>query len=402
MAEREFDTSETVQLRNSYMPQLDGLRFIAITTVICEHYLPEGHPLKLLSAWGTTGVWLFFVISGFLISDILIRCADFVRSKRGTTSSQMLLRFYARRALRIFPAYFLVLGVVLFANLPGVRASWGWHAGYATNIWLAHGLGGHTAVGHFWTLAIEEQFYLLWPFVLLSTPPRWRFYVVVCVIFAAPVATLIAWEYRFWGFVYYMPSQMNLLGIGALVAVCLHPSSKAPMTPQLLERWLLIISAPVLVVYLWLTLIYSVKPAVSVTFIGWLYSQGRTLAIAFLFGWIVSRAASGISGSLGKALSWRPVRYVGKISYGIYLWHVPMIWLLPMLFQLPGLRVLAPEVHSHRFFGLTCATLAVAALSWHLFEHPINRLKLLVPYDPRTRAEKPDYLLVATGGRYRG
>src|SRR4051812_13549391 len=141
-----------------HKPQLDGLRFVAFLAVFYFHARPGKY------FWGPEGVRVFFTISGFLITRILIQ------GESGDLRAD-LERFYIRRTLRIFPLYYAVVACLWLGGLlPGV---W-WYLTYLYNIraFLDHAWGG--PVGHFWSLCVEEQFYILYPLALLLTPPRSR------------------------------------------------------------------------------------------------------------------------------------------------------------------------------------------------------------------------------------
>ena len=157
----------------SLMPQLDGVRAIAISAVLLAHF-PVFPALVQIYAMqpGQLGVRLFFVLSGFLITRILLHCRDLVES--GTVSlGAVLRRFYTRRALRIFPLYFLVVGVFAWLGAPNVREHLVWHLTYTTNFRMAALASNLFPAGHFWSLAIEEQVSAVWPLLTLVLPRRW-------------------------------------------------------------------------------------------------------------------------------------------------------------------------------------------------------------------------------------
>ena len=137
------------------MPELDGLRAFAFAAVAVHHWRPRHFDFPLVS-----GVHLFFVLSGFLITGILLDA----RTRNETSASQGVLptlrAFYVRRFLRIFPLYYAALAIATWFDVAGLRQSWPWHASYLSNyqIFLKNDWIG--LVGHFWTLAVEEQFYL--------------------------------------------------------------------------------------------------------------------------------------------------------------------------------------------------------------------------------------------------
>lgn len=153
--------------------QLDGLRALAIAGVMLFHsefaFLERTVPLWL-------GVHLFFVLSGFLITGILLR---------GERSAEFVGGFYIRRALRLFPLYYLVFAIMaLFSQ--ELREAWPYYTFYSANIWIFKNMRWG-AGGHFWTLSVEEQFYLLWPFVVLFTPRRGLVGACIAMVIVAPL-----------------------------------------------------------------------------------------------------------------------------------------------------------------------------------------------------------------------
>ncbi|RUU12827.1 acyltransferase, partial [Mesorhizobium sp. M7A.T.Ca.TU.009.01.3.2] len=159
--------------------QLDALRAIAVTMVLYSHFFAEGP-----SFWGHIGVRLFFVLSGFLITRLLLEA----RSATEFETGPALRSFYIRRMLRIFPPYFAVLGFVWLVDLDQSRGSLVWHALYLSNFWYAlHNNWNPWVLGHFWSLSIEEQFYLAWPLVVLLAPRR-RFEAICIAVIALSLA----------------------------------------------------------------------------------------------------------------------------------------------------------------------------------------------------------------------
>ncbi|MFN7977685.1 MAG: acyltransferase family protein [Vicinamibacterales bacterium] len=145
-----------------YAPQLDGLRAVAVAAVAYSHWLPSwqfGVPFG-------AGVHLFFVLSGFLITRILIGLRE------APSRPAAIGRFFARRALRLFPAFYTVLACAWIADVPLARATWTWHASYLSNVYIAGLAAWQGHFSHFWSLAVEEQFYLLWPWIVVWMPTR--------------------------------------------------------------------------------------------------------------------------------------------------------------------------------------------------------------------------------------
>ena len=193
-----------------YSPQLDGLRAVSVVAVAYSHWLPAwqfGLPLG-------AGVHLFFVLSGFLITRILLALRDLPR--RG----QAVGRFYVRRALRLFPAFYLVLGLAWLADVPLVRETWAWHAAYLSNVRIASDARWMGHVSHFWSLAVEEQFYLLWPWLIVWSPRTWLGPILAMAVLSGPasryIAATVGLAEPFWALV--PAGSADSLGVGALVA----------------------------------------------------------------------------------------------------------------------------------------------------------------------------------------
>src|SRR5580700_2271175 len=118
-----------------YIPELDSLRVLAVLSVMSLHWLPMNNPINKLQGEAVWGVYLFFVLSGFLITRILVRCRENI-GRDGITAGFSLRQFYARRFLRIFPIYYFVVIVAAAMNVNGVRASLPWHVVYLSNFYF--------------------------------------------------------------------------------------------------------------------------------------------------------------------------------------------------------------------------------------------------------------------------
>src|SRR4029450_13372172 len=151
-----FTTSEHSNALK-YMQQLDGLRAMAVLAVLWTHYLPEEDWLFGVY-WGGFGVRLFFVLSGFLITGILLKSRQYVM--QGPQPAAFALRpFYSRRLLRIFPLYYTTLAVTALMAIPPVRETMVWHITYLSNVYFSIQGRFHGPIRHFWSLSVEEQFY---------------------------------------------------------------------------------------------------------------------------------------------------------------------------------------------------------------------------------------------------
>jgi peptidoglycan/LPS O-acetylase OafA/YrhL len=367
--------------RESYMPQLDGLRAIAVFLVINHHYMPSAEhwnfPLRtFVDRIGPLGVRLFFVLSGFLITAILLRGRPDAGAA-GVGSS--LKQFYIRRFLRIFPLYYMVLAVAALINMPYVREALGWHAFYLSNVYYStQAIWGDGPCSHFWSLAVEEQFYLAWPLLVLIVPRRFVLAAIVTAMFSGTAFRLVGCLAGFdlVGIIYLPFGSLDTLGAGALLAYAASPEFGSPKFRQNLERLGYIAGIPIGVAALAMT--YGTHD----------YTWGIAFfdtGMALFFVAVISHAARGIRGPIGFVLGRGPLPYIGRISYGVYIYHLFAIYLFMQVnfSWLPGYERAA-------IYGVSlAATIAVASVSFYLFERPINNLKRLFPYTRRNNAARP-------------
>jgi peptidoglycan/LPS O-acetylase OafA/YrhL len=367
----------TAMRERGYMSQLDALRCFAIVGVIVEHNW-KPRPLPWIFAnfgWGELGVQLFFVLSGFLITGILLRG----RTAPNATSSHRLFfvrQFYIRRFLRIFPIYYAVLVVLLIAAVEPTRSVAPWLLTYTTNIYIWHFGSWISPLSHFWTLAVEEQFYLVWPWLLLFAPRRWLIPLLVGLIAIAPAYRLFAtYHYHadIFGSSYTSGTAtvavVDSLAAGALLAIVVARVNDGDKVRRTLTRVVLPVG---LLGYLGLLALDRYGNGVRADF-----TLGRTTDV-LIFCWLIGSASYGFGGIFGRLLEWRPIAYLGKISYGIYIFHN----LVPVAFATAArhLGVSYRDAGPANFVASFAVTIALASLSWHLFEGPINRLKRFFPY----------------------
>ncbi|CDX16000.1 Acyltransferase 3 [Mesorhizobium plurifarium] len=342
--------------------QLDALRAIAVTLVLYSHFFaPDGS-----SFVGHLGVRLFFVLSGFLITRLLLDARD-----TGAFAAGAALRsFYARRMIRIFPPYFAVLGLVWFASEQS-RASFAWHALYLSNFWYARQNDWTPwLLCHFWSLSIEEQFYLVWPLIVLLAP-RQRIEAITVGVIAFSLA------YRFYGPIaaspalardLLPPASMDALGCGALLAVRRARGADAPQWMRL--GW------PVLAA-MFLLIVWS-DPGLANSAWEWpRWTLAQVLPLVPMLA-IVAACSNGLGGAPGRLAELPPLLWLGRISYGVYLYH--SILLALTVRAQPWLPVNVSEQGPGRFLVAGTATLVVASLSWVFFEKPLNGLKRYFPY----------------------
>jgi peptidoglycan/LPS O-acetylase OafA/YrhL len=357
---RRFGREATKLASVSYKPQLDALRAIATAAVLIEHFAPKTYLswyVFRLGYVGLLGVLLFFVLSGYLITGILL-------SARDSDFRTALKRFYVRRTLRIFPIYFLTLAILFVIGLPSVTNYLFWHTFYVSNVLFLLEPRVAAPIAHFWTLSVEEQFYLIWPLLILIVPYKLLLRVILGAIVIGVVWKVWIIETLGHHLAGGLPvvSCFDSLAVGALLAYLERDQTFGQKKQEILFRFLGIG-----------TLIMLAQIVIWVSVDGKAFAQVTGfLGPSLIFAWFVGNAAAGFQGWFGAVLGWQPLRFIGKISYGIYLYHYFMPRIFEVLLKALGL----PQPPEPVAVIFTCAlTIGTAALSWHLVEKPILRLK---------------------------
>ncbi len=368
----------------SYMPQLDAVRAFAIFLVMIQHWAPA---LTKIAPWGGIGVRCFFVLSGFLITGILLRSRDSVESGKSTRGFQM-RQFYIRRSLRIFPIYYLTLAAGCLLGMEVLRSTLWWHASYLSNFYIAGRGEWHGYISHLWSLAVEEQFYLLWPALILFLPARWLPRVLACAIIAAPLtrgvlAAGLGADHL--ALRVLLPCCLDSLVIGALLAWAAH---RLGGVERLAPRTLRQMAAAAIAVMLALRAMhhFGILPAFTV-------AVSPTVEALF-FCAVIAGAARGFRGVIGAVLDNRFLQYTGRISYGLYLYHMFARYVGGMLAAKLGFTFPA-EQGALQFSVLFVMTYAAAALSARFIEAPINSLKRHFPATPPRARQEPSSLCAA-------
>lgn len=338
------------------LAQLDTVRTIAIGLVICEHYGGQLVRKNFPIGPGSLGVSLFFCLSGFLITSILL--AEF---QSGAPRPMVWWNFYARRLLRLVPAFWAWIAVLTILKIEPIASSWPWHVSYLTNVWIAMG----NPMNDFWSLAVEEQFYIFWPFVIAFTPKKHLLWVITC--------TTIYFSVIFKGWAAYagvnpntiqplLPTNLTELGVGSLLGVLSFRRGRAFdfswYTPKV-ELVTAILGASGLVA------------AVVAWYVWGKIGAYRYYVNDFLctlpFVWLIMKASTGFTGRLGRVFDSATLQYIGRISYGLYLTHN----FIPDIIQqyLPPMPRIALGLLS------IVSSLLISSLSWRYFERPILGLK---------------------------
>lgn len=316
------------------------------------------------------GVQLFFVLSGFLITSILIGCRNDIVDQ-GRTRTGVLKAFYMRRVLRIFPIYYLTILVVFLVGSSGFREILPYHLFFVSNLPsaiyagpLASGGLVHAQSSHFWSLAVEEQFYLFWPLLVLSMHRRSIVQLCLLLIVAAPLFRAALFLYGFPVQVGYLPAQMDALGIGALFAF--YRGGWHPQIPPKAIRLILMICAGCMAICVY----WYVSGVLYRPF--WIIFPFFE-AIAYLF--LLAAVLNGKLPRLSRILRNIVLVTIGKVSFGVYLLHTFVASFVSVYI----IDVSAQSVLLQALIGIV-ATVLVALLSWQFFERPINNLKARYPY----------------------
>ena len=360
---------------------LDGVRGLALLIVVIHNTAWIGGPSEQLamkvyragSASGWVGVQLFFVLSGLLITNILVNTR---------ASTDYFRQFYVRRALRIFPLYYVAIGVLVFVAAPLAwssvwaesvyRHQWAFWL-YASN-WTEPLVGGVLGLSHLWSLAIEEQFYLVWPAMVWWLAPRRLIWLVVGILIAAPFV-------RFAILVNGLPPQaaytftiarIDALAIGALLALFLRDTTLRGQ----LRRWLpaaTLAGAALLGVLVARTRGFHAEEVPVL-----IYGQSLAALLSFcLIAW-TQFLDTPQGARVSRVLSSHALRNLGKYSYAMYIVHAPIHVLLRDQLT-PLVQIDDTFWHLPRLLAYTVLVLglsyAAARISWIVIEQPALRLK---------------------------
>jgi peptidoglycan/LPS O-acetylase OafA/YrhL len=371
----------------SYIKPLDGIRFLAVTLVLLDHWSGD----KMGFPAGYLGVCLFFVLSGFLITRILLQAKQ-KDDQKGVRHTASIKRFFIRRTIRIFPLYYLTLLVLFLADVPPIREKIFWLVSYSSNIYMALNATWLGSSDHLWSLAVEEQFYLFFPFLIFFLPfgrlPR---LFPLLILFSVALRAYFFYTNASWIVSYVLVfTCLDAFGLGAWLAWLQRTkneraerifSSVYTLTGSLLAYIGLLIFEKYSqlephneLIVIWLRLFESI---VSVSLIGYV-------------SWGIPKNSDAFAPILEKFLLFPLFVYIGKVSYGIYIFHN----FVYNTYHTPASHPTARLLHSiHQvlpwfqsswlfsFFLFYAITLGLATLSWYAFEKPINRWKDTFTYE---------------------
>jgi peptidoglycan/LPS O-acetylase OafA/YrhL len=335
--------------RSSRIPGLDGLRAISICFVFLAHLTGTANfprALQPLSNLGELGVHSFFVISGFLITSLLLK-------EQGKTGSISLISFYQRRLLRILPALYAYIGSVCLLAAIGIVTLLPNDLLYANTYSINYHWPRSWYLGHLWSLSVEEQFYFLWPAVLCFAGPKRAFKIALGVVAIAPLSRISMW--------YLAPSmRMNMdchfqSVADALAIGCLLAGMRPTLANwQLYQRFLRSPAFLLVPITLLATQAAAGHPRIY-------YSLGASVEILCV-ALCIDRCVTICMGAMGRMLNSRILGYIGVLSYSLYLW------------QQPFLNRGSTSIYASFPINIILAFVAALA-SYYLVEKPFLRIK---------------------------
>jgi peptidoglycan/LPS O-acetylase OafA/YrhL len=370
-------TASTAIHAPRFYPALDGLRAFAMGAVLISHYFPDRSAVQRAFHWGRFGVLLFFVLSGFLITGVLLQGRDAVASGQATRAG-VFRAFVIRRALRIAPIYYLVVLVGWWVGYGPIADLLPWHLTYTGNIAMTYFGAKLAQATHLWSLCVEEQFYLLWPLVVLLVPMKRLAGVAIGLALFSfgyeGVGTLQGRTFEQTHLV--LQGCMDALGLGALLAIFKHrDDSLGGARAANLSRHAALLGAPLL--FFAQGFRYQVGLASTERIE---YRLPGDLGIALCSVAVVYVATTEGPSLLRRVLEWGPLRFFGRISYGIYLYHLFLIAIGREVAHRYGVDQLPRGLSM--FLLYSAISVGVATVSWYLIELPINRQKRRFPYPP--------------------
>lgn len=339
-----------------HLPGLNGLRAIAALTVMWGHIFlgPFGYwgfDGDYRSIFPLDGVTLFFVISGFLITYLLL-------NEQGQTGGISIKKFYVRRILRIWPLYYVYLGVALLLTQEAFGKELLYYIFFGANIPFAMGISLWPVV-HYWSLGVEEQFYLFWPWIVKKTSLKSIIYVILTIMVVWITCKILFWTpvdkspiFRFFAI-----TRFDCMMTGALGAVLYYQRNKW-FLKLVQNKWIASTAVLLLIFSQWLEMV----PAII---------QPQIVAVVSLVAIVGQLSEQKPLINLENKIMDR----TGKISYGIYVIHPLLIWGFSNIWQKLNFN-LSVSVQVPMIYALiTIVTLVIAQLSYWFLEHPFLKIK---------------------------
>jgi peptidoglycan/LPS O-acetylase OafA/YrhL len=370
-----------------YVPEVDALRAMAMSAVIAFHCR--------LMPFGWMGVWLFFVVSGFAVTTSLLAAET-----RGGSLTAMMKSFYLRRTFRIWPIYMLFVAcnvlVLLALGKFGPLEDLPWLLSFTSNIHMIFKTytveNSWPAFGHLWTVAIEQQFYVVFPFLILIPTRRARGLFLMGVVIFAPLlravlahqAALLGWDGERIAFMVYAfgPAHFDAFAMGSLIALYRAEISVDRRISVAVMIFAMVCTTGYIAAYLTIGVLQSHHLTVDVMrniVSGILYGQGREITVYLTPTFVSAAVLTGIlSGSktCRRICGIRSLQAIGRISYGGYLFHLPVLMADGLLLaSLPSANVWPPIGPKIILFATAYpVTVGLAWLSFTYFERPFASL----------------------------
>ena len=338
--------------RLKYIPEMDSLRALAVLMTLGAHFLPDKGLYHIPYLW--YGVDLFFVISGFLITSILLNTKV---SEGNISKFQTIKNFYIRRVLRLFPIYYLF--ILFFFLSKHIFNLYIWKDDYnlyfftyLQNLYFFVIGSNQSMFSHLWSLGVEEQFYLIWPFLIIFLPNRLinRFIIFIIILSILLNAIFIHIPF-FRGLTF---SNFHTLGIGALLGYYYCIAKDNVILKQIRKYRLvyLIISLVLLIIVLnyqklEFTYTFVIETLVALC--------GVLLVINTIYGW---------PSILAKVIKNKLLQHIGKVSYGIYLFHMPIPFFLHFMAEKLHITTYIPINPAFLFLFYFLVTYLIATLSF--------------------------------------
>jgi peptidoglycan/LPS O-acetylase OafA/YrhL len=342
-----------------YIKQLDGIRCFAVLSVVLSHTLY--YPAITFFKLGNIGVDIFFTLSGFLITGILVTEKEKLRQSSTGSNGMYLKNFYVRRMLRIFPLYYLTIFICLLFSFSPIKHCFLWLLTYSCNwpIAFTYGDSDFMQYSHFWSLAVEEQFYIFFPFIILFVSSKRKIlYILSSLITIAVLSRIIfsaSLTLRENATYYSTISCLDVLCFGSLLFF---------LKDLLLGKLKKTGKFQFLFLQIMMVLLFLSSNSIFKN-TGWGIITGRSFTALVTCLLIFHSSNNSLPFLLNKLLLQKPIVYLGKISYGMYILH-PLIIKTYRQYLEHKVSAAFPE-----FIALFLAIVLFAAISWELFEKRI-------------------------------